>query len=202
MIRPQKILICFNDIIRPGGNFTLSFAPELRLVICIDEGDLMSVSLAKPGQYLTFKLKTEFYGVAIENVREINRVGEITPVPKTPHFIKGVMNLRGKIIPVVNLRERFGLTAETYTRDTCIIVIDTPNNQIGLIVDSVKEVVTLESKHIEASPSLGESKTTDFITGMGKYDEKVIILVDIVSVFTDGQLVSLEKLNQSKAEAA
>lgn len=163
----------------------------------------MSLTLAKPGQYLTFKLKTEFYGVAIENVREINRVGEITPVPKTPHFIKGVMNLRGKIIPVVNLRERFGLTAESYTRDTCIIVIDTPQNQIGLIVDSVKEVVTLETKHIEASPSMGDSKTTNFITGMGKYDDKVIILVDIVSVFTTEQIVNLEHVSSaSKAEAA
>lgn len=162
----------------------------------------MSLSLAKPGQYLTFKLKTEFYGVAIENVREINRVGEITPVPKTPHFIKGVMNLRGKIIPVVNLRERFGLSAESYTRDTCIVVIDTPMNQIGLIIDSVKEVVTLEAKHIEAAPTLGESKATDFIIGMGKYDDKVIILVDIVSVFNETQIVSLKKLSQSKAEAA
>lgn len=160
----------------------------------------MSLSLAKPGQYLTFKLKTEFYGVAIEHVREINRVGEITPVPKTPHFIKGVMNLRGKIIPVVNLRERFGIHAEDYTRDTCIIVIDTPHNQIGLIVDSVKEVATLDEKQIEASPSLGDNKATAFITGMGKYDDKVIILVDIVSVFTDEQITSLK--STAKVEAA
>lgn len=159
----------------------------------------MSQQIAKAGQYLTFKLMSEFYGVAIEHVREINRVGEITPVPKTPPFIKGVMNLRGKIIPVVNLRERFGIEAEKYTRDTCIIVIDTPNNQIGLIVDSVKEVLTLESKVIEAPPNFGHSKTTDFITGMGKYDDKVIILVDIVSVFTEDQINSLGSIARHEA---
>ncbi|MBL7543084.1 MAG: purine-binding chemotaxis protein CheW [Bdellovibrionaceae bacterium] len=162
----------------------------------------MNLGIARPGQYLTFKLKNEFYGVAIENVREINRVGEITPVPKTPQFIKGVMNLRGKIIPVVNLRERFGLNSEAYTRDTCIIVIDTPQNQIGLIVDSVKEVMTLEDRHIEASPALAGNKTTNFIVGLGKYDDKVIILVDIVSVFTPEQIGNWDNAHRTKTEAA
>jgi purine-binding chemotaxis protein CheW len=159
----------------------------------------MSHAVAKPGQFLTFKLLKEFYGVAIENIREINRVGEITPVPKTPHYIKGVMNLRGKIIPVVNLRERFGLPAEEYTRDTCIIVIDTPVGLVGLIVDSVKEVVTLEEKVIEAPPHLSHSDSTSFITGMGKLDDKVLILVDIVSAFSQDQILGLANVSSSEA---
>ena len=159
----------------------------------------MSHAVAKPGQFLTFKLLKEFYGVAIENIREINRVGEITPVPKTPHYIKGVMNLRGKIIPVVNLRERFGLPAEEYTRDTCIIVIDTPVGLVGLIVDSVKEVVTLEEKVIEAPPHLSQSDSTSFITGMGKLDDKVLILVDIVSAFSQDQILGLANVSSSEA---
>lgn len=162
----------------------------------------MSHSNAKAGQYLTFKLMKEFYGVAIETVREINRVGEITPVPKTPHYIKGVMNLRGKIIPVVNLRERFGLPAEDYTRDTCIIVIDTPVGLVGLIVDSVKEVVTLEDKVIEAPPHLSNSESSAFITGMGKMDDKVLILVDIVAAFTQDQILGLAQVSHSSSEAA
>ncbi|NUM58886.1 MAG: chemotaxis protein CheW [Bdellovibrionaceae bacterium] len=154
----------------------------------------MSLPTAKPGQFLTFKLLKEFYGVAIENIREINRVGEITPVPKTPHYIKGVMNLRGKIIPVVNLRERFGLPSEEYTRDTCIIVIDTPAGFVGLIVDSVKEVVTLDEKVIEPAPNISQSDSGQFITGMGKLEDKVLILVDIVAAFSQDQILGLNQV--------
>lgn len=143
---------------------------------------------AQAGQYLTFQLEAEQYGVPIENVREINRVAEITPVPKTPDFVKGVMNLRGKIIPVVNLRTKFGLPEQAYTRDTCIIVIDASIGQLGMIVDAVKEVVDLQEKQIEAAPVLGNEKALAFVRGMGKIDERVIILVDILSAFTREQM--------------
>ncbi|MCB0368142.1 MAG: chemotaxis protein CheW [Bdellovibrionales bacterium] len=159
----------------------------------------MSLTTAKPGQFLTFKLLKEFYGVAIENIREINRVAEITPVPKTPHYIKGVMNLRGKIIPVVNLRARFGLPAEEYTRDTCIIVIDTPVGLVGLIVDSVKEVVTLDEKVIEPPPHLNQDSDSSFVTGMGKLEDKVLILVDVVAAFTQDQILGLAQVSNSEA---
>lgn len=155
---------------------------------------------AKAGQYLTFQLKNEQYGVAIETVREINRVGEITPVPKTPEFVKGVMNLRGKIIPVVNLRMKFGMAHLNYTRDTCIIVIDTAIGQVGMIVDSVKEVVDLIDSQIEPAPLLGNENTMAFVRGMGKQDNKVIILVDVVSAFSPDQMSDLSNYAPKEVE--
>jgi purine-binding chemotaxis protein CheW len=149
---------------------------------------------AKAGQYLTFQLMSEQYGVPIETVREINRVGEITPVPKTADFVKGVMNLRGKIIPVVNLRVRFGMASQDYTRDTCIIVIDTDIGQVGMIVDSVKEVVDLHEAQIEPPPMLGNDRTLTFVRGMGKIEQRVIILVDVVSAFSSEQLNQMASL--------
>ncbi|XGC80491.1 chemotaxis protein CheW [Bdellovibrio bacteriovorus] len=143
---------------------------------------------AKPGQYLTFQLMSEQYGVAIETVREINQFGEITPVPRTPDYVKGVMNLRGKIIPVVNLRIKFGMAPQDSTRDTCIIVIDTEIGQVGMIVDSVKEVVDLQDSQIEPAPILGNQAAMSFVRGMGKVDSKVVILVDIVSAFSMDQM--------------
>jgi purine-binding chemotaxis protein CheW len=149
---------------------------------------------AKAGQYLTFQLMAEQYGVPIETVREINRVGEITPVPRTPECVKGVMNLRGKIIPVVNLRVKFGMEPQAYTRDTCIIVIDTQIGQVGMIVDSVKEVVDLKDNQIEPSPVLGNEASMTFVRGMGKVDQRVIILVDIVSSFSHEQLAGMSSM--------
>jgi purine-binding chemotaxis protein CheW len=98
------------------------------------------------------------------------------------------MNLRGKIIPVVNLRVKFGMDAQDTTRDTCIIVIDTEIGQVGMIVDSVKEVVDLEENQIEPSPVLGNEHAMSFVRGMGKVDNKVVILVDIVAAFSVDQM--------------
>lgn len=157
---------------------------------------------AKPGQYLTFQLMSEQYGVAIETVREINQFGEITPVPRTPEYVKGVMNLRGKIIPVVNLRVKFGMQPQDTTRDTCIIVIDTEIGQVGMIVDSVKEVVDLHEAQIEPSPVLGNENAMSFVRGMGKVDNRVVILVDIVSAFSAdqmGQIATFSHSEESKA---
>lgn len=161
---------------------------------------------AKAGQYLTFQLKHEQYGVPIETVREINQPTEITPVPRTPVFVKGVMNLRGKIIPVVNLRMKFGMEEVDKTRDTCIIVIDTEIGQVGMIVDSVKEVVNLEDSQIEPSPVLGNERVMHFVKGMGKIEyedeknetkQKVIILVDCVAAFSPDQMTVLESISAS-----
>lgn len=149
------------------------------------------IQKAKSGQYLTFQLMSEQYGVAIETVREINQFGEITPVPRTPEYVKGVMNLRGKIIPVVNLRVKFGMVPQDTTRDTCIIVIDTEIGQVGMIVDSVKEVVDLEEAKIEPPPALSTTGTMNFVKGMGKVDDKVVILVDVVSAFSQAQMSQL-----------
>lgn len=156
---------------------------------------------AQPGQYLTFQLMSEQYGLPIETVREINRVGEITPVPRTPDFVKGVMNLRGKIIPVINLRVRFGMPSQDYTRDTCIIVIDTDFGQVGMIVDAVKEVADLDLNQIEPAPVLGNEKTMSFIRGMGKLEDRVIILVDVVLALSHEQLTQMHQVTEQASAA-
>lgn len=163
---------------------------------------MSDMTKAKSGQYLTFNLQTEQYGLPIETVREINRVGEITPVPKTPEFVKGVMNLRGKIIPVINLRTRFGMPAQGYTRDTCIIVIESQIGQVGLIVDSVKEVVTFEENMIEPAPTLGSQHSMMFLKGMGKLEDRVVILVDIAESFTPEQLGEIMQISQDNNQKA
>lgn len=160
-------------------------------------------SQAKPGQYLTFMLKGQFYGVPIATVREINRVSDITPVPQTPHFVAGVINLRGKVIPVVNLRQKFELPKVPYDRETCIIVIEGTDGQVGMIVDSVSAVVELTDAQIEGSPTLGSDSKLDFVMGMGKMDDKVIILVDIVSALSKDQFsmsLPVEKATDKAAE--
>lgn len=135
---------------------------------------------AQPGQYLTFTLKSQLYGVPIATVREINRVTEITPVPQTPEFVSGVINLRGKVIPVVNLRMRFGFERCEHTKQTCIIVIEGEAGQVGMIVDSVSGVMDFDASQIEPPPVLGNQEKMGFVIGMGKNEQNVVILVDIV----------------------
>lgn len=146
----------------------------------------------KPGQYLTFQLRSEIFGMPIEDVREINQHGEITPVPHVAEAVKGVMNLRGKIIPVVNLRVKFDMKEQDLTRESCIIVIDTPEGQVGMIVDSVREVVALDESQIEVSPTLASNDSQRIVRGMGKVDSKVIIIVDVKSAFIADHLNELQ----------
>ncbi len=154
---------------------------------------------AKPGQYLTFVLNSQSYGVPIGTVREINRLSEITPVPKTPVFVAGVMNLRGKVIPVVNLRLKLGFVQTEHTKETCIIVIETLVGQVGMIVDSVRGVIELVSNQIEPTPNLGNSSETEFVMGMGKLENSVIILIDIVKALSAAQLQELASVPEKHA---
>lgn len=141
-----------------------------------------------PGQYLTFVLKGQPYGVPIGTVREINRMSDITPVPQTPTFVAGVVNLRGKVIPVVDLRLKLGLEYIAQTKETCIIVIETDNGQVGTIVDSVRGVIELNDSQIEPAPALGDDETMRFIMGMGKVDNQVVVLLSIVECLSKNQL--------------
>lgn len=141
------------------------------------------IEKSKQGQYLTFQLRSEIFGMPIEDVREINQYVEVTPVPHAPESIKGVMNLRGKIVPVVNLRLRFGMKEQELTRDSCIIVIETGIGQVGLIVDSVREVISLGDTQIENAPTLTSDSGANYIRGMAKVDSMVIILVELNLAF-------------------
>lgn len=163
----------------------------------------MSQSLSsQPGQFLTFQLQDESFGIPISVVREINRVAEVTPVPKAPPFVKGVMNLRGKIIPVIDLRLKFDLRSSEYTRDTCIIVIETPHGQIGNIVDAVKEVVEFDAAEIEPAPHFTSQGYGSFVKGLGKKEDRVIILVDIVESFANGEWGHIEEVNKEAQKQA
>ncbi len=135
------------------------------------------------GKYLTVVLENEAYGIAVLKVREIIRLQKITPVPQMPGFVKGVINLRGRVIPVIDLRIKFGLKAEVAER-TCIVVVqvklpDDPLVQMGLVVDSVEEVVTLTKEEIEPTPEFGARVDTSYLLGMAKVKGQVKTLLDI-----------------------
>ena len=150
----------------------------------------VSSSEANTNKFLSFCLGTEEYGVEILCVREIIGVIDITPLPQTPEFIKGVINLRGKIIPVMELRKRFGLDSIEFTEETCIIVIEVTSGddeqfQMGVIVDTVSEVLDIDPGHIEPAPRFGCKLSTDYIMGMGKTKDKVITILATEKVLTD-----------------
>ncbi len=135
------------------------------------------------GKYLTVVLDAEAYGIAVLKVREIIRMQKITPVPQMPEFVKGVINLRGRVIPVVDLRVKFGLKAE-FAERTCIVVVQVklPNDtvvQMGLIVDSVEEVVHVPAEEIEPTPEFGTKVDTTYLLGMAKVKGQVKTLLDI-----------------------
>ncbi len=151
----------------------------------------------KAGKYLTFKLAKEDYGISLLKVREIIGMMPITSVPRTPDFVKGVINLRGKVIPVTDLRLRFGMTESDYTDRTCIIVVEVkgPDStlQMGIVVDAVTEVLPVRAEEVEAAPEFGAKVDTRYILGMANMDGAVKILLDIDRVMTAEEIAELEK---------
>lgn len=147
----------------------------------------------KLDKYLTFVLGKESYGLEILMVREIIGMMEITRVPKMPDFVRGVVNLRGKVIPVIDLRIKFGMDALEDTEETCIIVVDFGDMLMGTVVDRVSEVLDISSDNIEPPPEFGVGVDTDFILGIGKAKGKVIILLDIKKVLSALELSALKK---------
>jgi purine-binding chemotaxis protein CheW len=143
----------------------------------------------REGKYLTFSLAGEEYGIGILIVKEIIGMMTITSVPQTPGYVKGVINLRGKVIPVIDLRAKFGLESIGYTERTCIIVVDIKGNigaiQVGIVVDSVSEVLNIKSGEIEETPTFGSRLETDYILGMAKMGGGVKILLDIDRVLCE-----------------
>lgn len=146
----------------------------------------------REGKYLSFMLGNEEYGVGIMKIREIIGLLPITSVPGTPPFVKGVINLRGKVIPVVDLRLKFKMGEVFHDDKTCIIVLDISNggsdNQVGVIVDSVSEVLNIREEEIEETPTFGVSLDTDYILGMAKTGGGVKMLLDIDRVLTGSEV--------------
>ena len=149
----------------------------------------------RTGKYLTFHLGNEEFAIQVLRVREIMGIQEVTAVPQTPSYVKGVINLRGKVIPVVDLRLKFGLAELEYTPRTCIIVVqiesDAGKLMIGVVVDAVSEVLTLQSGDIEDTPDFGNGVATPYLLGMAKIKGKVKILLDIDMVLSSQDLQAL-----------
>ena len=156
------------------------------------EAEQQAKKFERENKFLTFELGKETYGLEILNVREIIGMMDITAVPQTPSFVKGLINLRGKVIPVVDLRLKFGLPEHDYTDRTAIIVVEIETAagaaQMGIVVDTVSEVAGITADQIEQTPNFGTRLKTEYIIGMAKVKKTVIILLDIGHVLTDEDL--------------
>jgi len=153
--------------------------------------------ISREGKYLTFALGSEEYGLEILKVREIIGYMEITAVPQTPSYVKGVINLRGQVIPVIDLRAKFGMETAKVTDETCIIVVEIRQDgckfSTGIVVDHVQEVLDIDGENIEEAPQFGSTVNTDFILGMGKVGDSVKILLDIDKVLGNCELKNIRQ---------
>ena len=151
----------------------------------------------REGKYLTFSLADEEYGIGILRIKEIIGMMPVTSVPQTPEFVKGVINLRGKVIPVVDLRLRFGMDSIDYNERTCIIVVEIEGPSgtvmIGIVVDSVSEVLNIKTDEIEDTPAFSSNLNTGSILGMAKMEGGVKILLDIARVLCTEEITTLEE---------
>lgn len=149
----------------------------------------------KEGKHLIFQLEERGYGIPILTVNEIIGIMDITPIPRAPGFIKGVINLRGKIIPVMDLRLKFGMVEKEYDEQTCIIIVnvnlDNAVKQIGVVVDIVSEVVDIPASEIEAAPKYSTHDDEDFLNGIGKVKDKVVMLLDIEKVIYSEEIIEM-----------
>lgn len=159
-------------------------------------GDYTQGAESREGKYLTFSLAEEEYGIGILKIKEIIGMMPITTVPQTPDFVKGVINLRGKVIPVIDLRLRFGIESNDYTERTCIIVVEILGQngtvQIGIVVDTVSEVLNVKADDVEDTPAFGTKLNTEYILGMAKMEGGVKILLDIDRVLNASEISSIE----------
>lgn len=136
-------------------------------------------------QYVIFKLNREEYGVEISHVQEITEIKSITSVPNTPPFVEGIINLRGKIVPIVSIKKRFGLSKMEGAEEERIIIINLNDRQVGFVVDDASQVLTLDESQIENPPELVAGIDRDYIIGIGKVEEKIIVLLDLEKILTE-----------------
>lgn len=153
-------------------------------------------SAADNGQFLTFTLQNEEYGIEILKVQEIKGFSKITPIPNAPPFVRGVMNLRGTVVPIIDLRARFSMTEKDYDQFTCIIVVNVGTRVVGLVVDTVSDVLNIPNDAIADPPELASVGDSSCITGMGKLGERIVMLLDT------GRLVGVEGIPADEMTAA
>lgn len=179
-----------------GEDFKMAFSPadEMNRQTAYQNriGDLTE----REGKYLTFSLAEEEYGIGILKIKEIIGMMPITSVPRTPDFVRGVINLRGKVIPVIDLRLRFTMPENEYTDRTCIVVVEIGGKAmdmvIGIVVDSVSEVLNIKNEEIEDTPAFGTALDTEYILGMAKVEGGVKILLDIDMVLSSEEMTCLQ----------
>jgi purine-binding chemotaxis protein CheW len=143
-------------------------------------------------QVVSFKLGSEEYGVDIAQVQEINRMVAITHVPRAPRFMEGVINLRGQLIPIIDLRTRFEMPRAEHTKNTRIVVSEIGTKRVGMVVDSVSEVLRLGTDAIEPAPEMITGVDTEYIRGVGKIEDRLIILLDLARIISSGEKRELE----------
>ena len=151
-------------------------------------------------RYLTFFLGEEQYGIAIDRIKEIIAIMKVTNVPKTPEYMRGVINLRGSIIPVVDTRLRFGMETKEEDMHTAIVIVEVDKVNIGFIVDRVEEVASIDSANMSDPPKFGNNIDTDFICSMTQMDENVVMILDVLKLFEADELISLEQIQKNKTE--
>ena len=161
-----------------------------------DRANDSMASAADNGQFLTFTLQNEEYGIEILKVQEIKGFSKITPIPNAPSFVRGVMNLRGTVVPIIDLRARFSMTEKDYDQFTCIIVVNVGTRVVGLVVDTVSDVLNIPNDSIADPPELASVGDSSCITGMGKLGERIVMLLDT------GRLVGVEALPADEIVAA
>jgi purine-binding chemotaxis protein CheW len=175
-------------------------------IICIFNEQLKQDNMAseqnKSGSYLSFKLGNEIFGVHVNDVLNILEMTKITGIPKTPPYLKGVINLRGMVLPVVDARIKFNMEALEYTTNTCIIVMDLEYKDelihVGFIVDQVLEVLELDNDNIEPAPSLGANYKSDFITGMARANDEFVMLLNMAKIFSLDEMSMLQAENMEE----
>lgn len=152
--------------------------------------------MGQVNQYLTFKLDNEVFGITINKVREVLDFIKVTKVPQTPEYMIGVINLRGNVVPVVDMKCKFGMSMTQKTINTCIIIMEidfkTETSIVGILADSVQEVLELNDDDIEPAPKLGTRIKTEFIKGMGKHNDNFIIILDIDKIFASDEILALD----------
>ncbi len=151
----------------------------------------MAGGIAKGIQLVVFRIGKEFFGVGIDAIREIVRIPEITEVPDAPGFLEGMINLRGKIVPVVDLKKRLKLRGEDRTKSTRVLITDNTESMSGLIVDSVDEVIRIEPEAVEEPPEMMTAIGIEYITGVAKVDERLIILLDIKKILSAEEMKNI-----------
>lgn len=155
--------------------------------------NLLNSSNSGGNQFVTFAIGNEEYGISIHSVQEISRLKDITPLPNTPNYILGILNLRGHVIPIIDPRLKFGLSAQEYSKSAVIIIFESLGKTVGMVVDRISDVLTINKENIEDTPTMAMDIDTQFLSGVGRTGERFIIILDVESFFKKNEIKQILK---------